>query len=598
MSNDSFEQRFEVLHQEITFLKTQVNGLTERLEKYETTTKKLNGSIATSEPDEDTYVNIPDINSEKVWSWVGGSSLLPRIATVCFIMVFALTLRTLTDNNVIGLQVGSYLGMGYAALLIGWAVFLLGRSSKLAVVFEVCGILLMYSIALETHARFESVSSTFVYIILFFLLLTTSLVNIRFNHPGLNFLATFGTCLIASFIDFPKPYFTPLILLLLAGNILVYFSAKKLNKGEWNRLAIFAVSYTVWLLWTFRLRVPLEKGLTSDPYLAQAWYFPTMILFAAFFFFCTMKEALQGKQLSVFDLSLPTLNVLWALPLALVVVKSGSGSFFLLGLFGLVAALLHFGFSAYLFKKPQQDIKAICSFMIAGCILLILALPSATGSILLTIAILSGIALGVFTIAQSSKIGGIRLVSYLLQGLTGLLALATGSFATTSASPFLAMLVASIVGLISGYQYLAARKTPLSSNNGFFGAIDRHDRSAVVLLLVNLISLFCMLQLGATQLLPALSSDPLNTLKGVQSLFLNIGSIIILLVALSKRNKELMTIGVLVVIISAFKVFAYDLFKSHGVPLVLSVLSFGVVAAVGSVVMSKWSPSANKEKTV
>ncbi|MHC4919582.1 MAG: hypothetical protein ACYTKC_08290 [Planctomycetota bacterium] len=37
--------------------------------------------------------------------------------------------------------------------------------------------------------------------------------------------------------------------------------------------------------------------------------------------------------------------------------------------------------------------------------------------------------------------------------------------------------------------------------------------------------------------------------------------------------------------------FTSDLFTAHGVPLVLSVFSFGMAAAVGSVVLGRWQRS-------
>jgi hypothetical protein len=51
--------------------------------------------------------------------------LLRRIATVCFLLVIALILRTITDNQIINTRIGSILGMTYAAvlLLLGWRLY-------------------------------------------------------------------------------------------------------------------------------------------------------------------------------------------------------------------------------------------------------------------------------------------------------------------------------------------------------------------------------------------------------------------------------------------------------------------------------------------
>ena len=63
---------------------------------------------------------------------------------------------------------------------------------------------------------------------------------------------------------------------------------------------------------------------------------------------------------------------------------------------------------------------------------------------------------------------------------------------------------------------------------------------------------------------------------------------ILMLIALPKKNKELMGMAIVVVIIGALKVFGYDLFESNGVPLVMSVFSFGALAAVGSIILQRW----------
>ena len=106
------------------------------------------------------------VSQEGVLKRAGTGSLLSRVETVWFALVVALILRTITESNIINTRFGSVLGMGYAAALIiaGW--WLYSRKSRLAPVFPACGLLLLFSIVLETHARFESLSTVMAYIIL------------------------------------------------------------------------------------------------------------------------------------------------------------------------------------------------------------------------------------------------------------------------------------------------------------------------------------------------------------------------------------------------------------------------------------------------
>ncbi len=590
MTNDPLDKRVNNLEQEIDQLKNQLRKLTIRLDSVESlpTHHASPEKLPTLQSQKELQSTIPDIDSDKLWSWVGKSSLLPRIATVCFIMVFALILRTLADNNTIGVQLGFYFGIGYASLLIGWGTWLLSRKNRVASVFPVCGVLLIYSIALESHFRFASVSSLSVYTILFVLLVTTSLVGIYFQHIKFNTLSILGTCIVASIIDFPKPYFTPLIFLLLTGNILAYFSAKKLDKGEWNRLAVFLLTVMVWLLWTFRLRVPITKGMTSALYLSQNWFFPAIIIFSLIFIAMSAHVALKRKS-TLLDLILPTLNILWAFPMALVIIKASESSPVLFGYSSIFIAAIHVAIAAYLYRKKLNENSAICGFTLAGLLLFMAATPLAFGNNLPALLLWSIIAFILAKISKTTAIGGLRLISYLIQVLTCLSGLMFGEFLTTSPQPIMAMIVAGIIAGLSGSQFLWCRKEKLMTENGFFGNFDKSDRSALALLFTSLISGYLMLHLLASLILGTFSSDPINTIKGVQSILINFGAISLLLLAMPKRNKELLTTAVLIIIIGAFKVFAYDLFKSNGIPLVLSVLSFGGVAAIGSVIMNRWS---------
>ncbi|MBP1601020.1 MAG: hypothetical protein H6Q06_1171, partial [Acidobacteria bacterium] len=72
----------------------------------------------------------PDSLSDEVIHWASRASLFPRLATLCFPMVVALILRTITDNGIVNPLIGMALGMGYAAALMvtGWYQYRRGSS--------------------------------------------------------------------------------------------------------------------------------------------------------------------------------------------------------------------------------------------------------------------------------------------------------------------------------------------------------------------------------------------------------------------------------------------------------------------------------------
>src|SRR3972149_12092755 len=71
-----------------------------------------------------------DSLSDEVIRWASRASLFPRLATLCFLMVVALILRTITDNAIVNPLLGMGLGMGYAAALMvaGWYQYRRGGS--------------------------------------------------------------------------------------------------------------------------------------------------------------------------------------------------------------------------------------------------------------------------------------------------------------------------------------------------------------------------------------------------------------------------------------------------------------------------------------
>jgi hypothetical protein len=84
--------------------------------------------------------------------------------------------------------------------------------------------------------------------------------------------------------------------------------------------------------------------------------------------------------------------------------------------------------------------------------------------------------------------------------------------------------------------------------------------------------------------------------RGGQTVFINLGAVFLLLVASRKKNVEILTVAIIVGVLGMLKSFIFDLFGIKGMSLVFSVFSSGVVAAVGSVVSSRWQGRKEKIK--
>ena len=131
--------QLDYLTEQIDYLKSQVEELSARLDAVETgdhvAERQAEPQQVHTQQDAGPVQEKIPVVQDGVLKKAGTGSLLPRVATVCFALVVALILRTITDNEIINIQFGSMLGMGYAAALIigGW--WLYSRQSRLAPVF-------------------------------------------------------------------------------------------------------------------------------------------------------------------------------------------------------------------------------------------------------------------------------------------------------------------------------------------------------------------------------------------------------------------------------------------------------------------------------
>ncbi|MBU0731179.1 MAG: hypothetical protein KKE17_01740 [Proteobacteria bacterium] len=585
------------LEEKISRLTDHVMYLTDKIDIVETRLAYLEKNRGI-EPSPDHPAMAPlyhgqDMPPDELWSSFGKSSFLPRVATVCFILVFALVLRTLADSGLINHQAGSFIGIGYASLLIAAGWLLISQKNRLAPVFPVCGALLMYVIVIETHTRFEPVTSLTAYAILFLTMLTIVRIGLRFQVVTFLGVGLIGASVSAMIIDFPRPAFYQLAVFLFATNIIAFMIAEK-TRSRWIQITLFILTLLFWFIWMIKLHFPLSKGLPLPPGVSLSWFIPlTLIASSSIMAYSIYKSFHKGHKLEIFEIILPTVNIIWSYAACWAVLVPWLGHDRWLGIAGVVGAIVHYGVAGGIFKFSKEGGPGICSFTFAGSSLLIMAAPAATGNILIALPFWGAVALGLTLASQACEVGGIRLTSYLMQILACSLGVAYGVFSPGTSAPYASILVAAFLAVISGIQYFWSRKHPLTCSSGLFTKFDPADRSAHFLLIVSLINGFFMLQLGAYLILATQTDNLNNALIGAQSLFINTGAIFLLSLGLMQKHKEILYTAIALALIGAFKVFGYDLFNAHGIPLVISVFSFGAVAAVGSVVLGRWPQTEN-----
>ncbi len=532
--------------------------------------------------------------SEEVLSWVSRYSLLPRLATLCFVMVMALILRTVTDSGLINMLIGSGIGMGYAASLMIFGWYKYRKESPLAPVFAASGAILMSTIVVETHTHFQSLPLVPAYLTLMATGIGMALISRQFNALTPVSVGVLGMCLAGAAIDYPRPYFPYLALLLFTANLLGYFAAQ-LKQCSWIRWIAFIVTVAMMQLWGVQIVTAIRKGEGIPLTLAQDWFYPSVAIFALTFLVLALLGILRSgaDRISRFDLSLPTLNALWAFSISIYVASAqGSRPAFILGAIGVLVGISHLAASFWLAQRDKEQATGAATFTFACGVLLALALPAATGKLTLSLPALSLVGIFMAVMSRVWKSGTVRITTYIFHIYCCVALALVMKTKGPAAMDAVNILPAGLLACIILYQYLWCRWWPPHEEAAFFSRFDRKDRSAVLLLISGLISGFFMIRIAifqVLQMMPGIVQQ--DIFRCAQSVFINAAATGLMLYAYFRQDKEIRNVAILVTLVGGTKVFLSDLLGTHGIPLVASVFSFGVAAAVESIALGKWQKS-------
>ncbi|MDD5758407.1 MAG: hypothetical protein PHI06_04925 [Desulfobulbaceae bacterium] len=524
---------------------------------------------------------------EDSWTHLGQAVLLPRVAAVSFMLVIALILRTVTDNGMLGLFSGSLLGMAYAIALIGAGVVLYARKSTLAPVFPTCGVLLLYSIIFETQNHFSSLSGQAGYLLLLAAEIATVLVGLHCRDKVLLALAVFASTAVGVAIGFPNLMFAMLGLVLLVNSIAAHFASIRqiTHSLRWYSLA-FAMLF--WMLWAYKLNFALQFTPAAVKGMELNLFLPLLFLFWAFYTYTSLWQTLRsGAAIGVFHHLLPSVVAGGSFFAANGVLSHWVGQQTLVGGITVLASALYLGVVTWLARRGEEDIPGGKEFVTAATILLIQGLSILVPP-LWALPVWTGAAAILTIRADHWRSGGIRLISYLFQLFVLLFALRQEVLSVQETAWYLGFVVAGGMAACNLWMYRWCRKHRPDYDSAFFTVFDRKDYSAVILLLLGLIQAFVAVSFMMYPILSGIGIEATKTFACAQSVILNSGIVCLLLLGLKRKNRELLGVAGVIVLVSALKVFLFDLFRANGLPLVFSVFSFGIVAATSSVVMRKW----------
>jgi len=529
--------------------------------------------------------------SEEALTWAGRASLLPRLATLCFLLVVALLLRTIAETGLVSAFAGNFLGMGYAAALMAAGWILYARKSALAPVFAAAGAVLMSSVVVETHSSFQTLPLVPAYLTLMGTALFLALASHRFNAFMPISVGLLATCLGAAAMDWPRPNFPLLSLVLFAANLLGY-SAAQLKRCSWLRWSILGVTIFMLGYWGILLGQSAAKAGMPAASLFPLWYLPIV----AAYFLSFLSLALLGTfrasvtRISRFDISLPPIDALWASTAGLLaVLPLGRAWTLALGALLLLLSLAHFALVFFAARRRGGGDPSLVSFAIAGAVLLAFAVPALLGSFILSLPFLALLALLLGPLSKRWQNEGLRGVAYFVQVFAALGSAIAVLAAEDQAATLPAILAVFLVAVLAIGQFAWVRRSPPSVEGSIFTRFDPKDRGAVLILLSGMLAAYVGVRLVLALAVAGLSGEGrADVFSCAQSVFINLVVIALLLLAWRRSDRELRNVAILLTLVGIVKVFLFDLLEAHGVPLVVSVFSFGLAASLESVVLGRW----------
>jgi len=584
---------YDDLKATIEKLTSDVGSLSRRVEKLERAVSEAPGPVvpvATAADSETQEMPVKESHLS-----VGGvAALMSRGAVISLILLLALVLRTLTDGGVLNLNIGTMLGIGYATLLEGVGWFMYRRKSAFAPIFSISGALLLAAVILETHARFGSISTLPAYLLLAVAGGGMAIISRQYKVAIPVSVGTMAVLLAAISMAFPDTNFPALALFLVAVNLMA-FSAVNLHKAAWLRVVVFFFTAVVMLLWGYKLRFALTSGggPEFDSLLSGLSRFYAVTVFYLLFYVGTPVLAIwrnvSGEK-RPFDHILPSLAAAWAYLTCLMVVLASGNSLKVLGFAGVGMATCLLGLAAVKGSRKGTQSRGTTTFAFPAALLLALSFRDVSGESIAALAILSWGALSLAWLSSRWESAGVRVTSYFLQTAVlgaSLLLLLKAPAGDLPVATILSMAFTSVVAFA---HYRLVRKSVPPEGSAYFLRFDTRDVSGAAPLLVAVGAGFLTLRATLFTLLPGL----LGAFQAGETIIINTGALILFLAARFRSNAELKWVAVLVTVMGGGKVFLYDLFRVKGVPVVLSVLSFVVAAAVGSWVLGKWQRQEDK----
>lgn len=521
--------------------------------------------------------------------WTEPARFLRQAAIVTFALLVALLLRTLTDNGTLARLPGTLLGVGYAGVLIAAGSVTLRRNSPGKSLVPTCGAVLMAAIVIEAHGRFGTLSLAAAVSVLAATMVATGWLGLRHAAPALAEVGVLTALLTGLSLGFPDPHFVG-VSILLALAMWIGTGTYSTRPRAWLPWPVLLATLCFWLLWSVKLAFALRRPDVAVAGLQGAAFVPaSLLLLAVHLAVAAARLRREPTAPGALARCLPAVSATGLLAAAATVASAWAPvGPQLVGGGGAVLA------AALLAMAPRLRGNAATNGLAAG------AVAFAAAGVLTLVPSIALLGVGpVWTAlawsatalclmhAGARRSSGLRLLA---GAICGLAVAALVSSGVRGNLPFVAAVLAPLPGLVLSasawvhYRLSIAAPPPASS---WYGALAPTDPLRAVPLVGAVAALYHGLRSAMRPVVDALARDPSNAFAAAQSVALNGMSLALLLASQRTKNRDLGAMAAAVALLGGVKVFAADLLACRGVPLLFSVFSFGLVALVASLMLSR-----------
>lgn len=576
----ALQHRLECLEEEVRALIGRVERLEGQRQKAESAPRAPSLPVGS---DQAGIITLNDFRGS-----LAPTKFLAGTALVCFILVIALSLRTIVDNGFVEKPLGAFLGLFYALCVLLYGYYRAARGLQFVSLSITCAILLICSITLEAHFRFDVIPSRLGYAILAGAMLLTLIGGVKYNVRLLLNAAipTYG--LVGIILDFPNPAFVHLAALVALTNVIAFALAKEFRTRSlcWSSLAL---TLFFWFLWTIKLRIPLMRHEPVQSEAAAEWFLPVLTVFAAGNLGIVLFAALRATRLlGVYETVLPILNAAFVYMAARLVALPSGRSEKALGAVCMLAAAIHLFLAIALAKRSDKGRRAASSLSAAVFVLLTVSVPPITNDPAWSLVLWSISALS-FSVTLARQLDpSLQGVACLFQVFVSVMSLHFGSLVAGGPTPVPQVIAAAALSATCLLHYIWLRTRAFVSPQHLSGRALLVWQVAVLVFIVAIVFAFGALRITLYALAAHVMAQPYEVFQCGQSMIINLGALLVAYIGLRIRKGELLGVGALLAAVGAAKVFAFDLFHTQGMPLVLSVLLFGITTTFGSLIWNRW----------